>query len=264
MMTFRLHRPAVATFAAVVALAAASILPVAAQDAAPDAKNAAQRPINSIIELFTSQGCSSCPPADALLETYVEADGVLALSLPVDYWDYIGWKDTLASPKNTERQRAYVRGFGQGPVYTPQAVVNGMTDALGSDKTAIDRALQKSSKLLADRRVPVSFSRQNASVIIHTGSAPEGSSLEKATIWLVVLKKSVPVEIKRGENRGRTVTYSNVVRSMTPVGVWDGKPGSLQLTMAALMDPDNEDSVVLLQEGANGTGAIVGAAWLNR
>ncbi len=263
-MTFRLRRPAVATFAAVVALAAATILPVAAQDIALDAKNAPQRPINSIIELFTSQGCSSCPPADALLETYVEADGVLALSLPVDYWDYIGWKDTLASPKNTERQRAYVRGFGQGPVYTPQAVINGMTEALGSDKTAIDRAILKSSKLLADRRVPVGFWRQNSSVIIQTGAAPAGSNIEKATIWLVVLKKSMQVDIKRGENRGKAITYNNVVRSMTPIGVWDGKPGSLQLTLAALMDPENEDSVVLLQEGANGNGAIVGAAWLNR
>jgi hypothetical protein len=263
-MKFRLRHPAFATIAAMIAIAATNVMPAAVAGAAPDAQNAVQRPINSIIELFTSQGCSSCPPADALLENYVETEGVLALSLPVDYWDYIGWKDTLASPKNTERQRAYVRGFGQGPVYTPQAVVNGMTDALGSDKTAIDRALQKSSKLLADRRVPVTFSRQNSSIIIHTGSAPEGSSLEKATIWLVVLKKSVPVEIKRGENRGKTITYHNVVRSMTPVGVWDGKPGSLQLTMAALMDPENEDSAVLLQEGANGTGAIVGAAWLNR
>jgi len=230
----------------------------------PPSGAAQTRPINAIVELFTSQGCSSCPPADKLLKTYVETEGVLALSLPVDYWDYIGWKDTLASPKNSERQRAYVRGFGQGPVYTPQAVINGMTEALGSDKAAIDRAIAKSSKLLADRRVPIGFWRQSSNIIVETGSAPAGSNIDQATIWLVVLKKAVPVEIKRGENSGRSIVYSNVVRSMTPVGVWNGKPTTLQLTMQALMDPETEDSAILLQEGTSGHGTIVGAAWLNR
>jgi hypothetical protein len=184
--------------------------------------------------------------------------------MPVDYWDYIGWKDTLASPKNTERQRAYARGFGHGPVYTPQAVINGMTEALGSDKNAIDRAIQKSSKLLASRRVPVGFRRQDSNLIVETGNAPEGANIEQATIWLAVLKKSVAVDITRGENRGKSILYSNVVRTMTPIGAWNGKPGVFQFTLGAMMDPDTEDSVVLLQEGANGTGAIVGAAWLNR
>ena len=233
-----------------------------AEDAAPDA--AAPRPINAIIELFTSQGCSSCPPADELLKTYATTNGVLALSLPVDYWDYIGWKDTLASPKNTERQRAYAKAFGRGPVYTPQAVLNGVTDVVGSDKIAIDRAILKSAKLLEDRRVPVAFQRRSSNLVIETGASPAGSNLEQATIWLVVMKKSAEVAIKRGENSGKTISYTNVVREMTPVGVWSGKASSFQLTMAAVMDPDTEDSAVLLQEGASGTGAIVGAAWLNR
>ena len=232
--------------------------------AAARAQEAPQRPITAIIELFTSQGCSSCPPADELLKTYSETSGVLALSLPVDYWDYIGWKDTLASPKNTERQRAYVKSFGRGPVYTPQAVINGVTDVVGSDQTAMDRAIQKSSKLLEDRRVPVAFRRQSSNLVVETGARPAGSDLEQATIWLVVLKKSAEVSIKRGENSGKTVSYTNVVREMTPVGVWNGNPGSLQLTLAAVMDPDTEDSVILLQEGTGGNGAIVGAAWLNR
>ena len=240
------------------------LLTMAIGPVAVAAQEAAARPITAIIELFTSQGCSSCPPADALLKTYADTSGVLALSLPVDYWDYIGWKDTLASPKNTERQRSYVKSFGRGPVYTPQAVINGVTDVVGSDQAAIDRAIMKSSRLLEDRRVPVGFRRQSSSLIVETGAGPDGAGLKEATIWLVVMKKSADVNIKRGENSGKTISYVNVVREMTPIGVWNGKPGVLQLTMAAVMDPETEDSAVLLQEGANGTGAIVGAAWLNR
>ena len=247
-----IHRLAIC--AAALALAA----PASAEPAATS------RPINAIIELFTSQGCSSCPPADALLKTYANTSGVLALSLPVDYWDYIGWKDTLASPKNTERQRSYVKAIGRGPVYTPQAVINGVTDAVGSDQAAIDRAIMKSSKLLEDRRVAVSFQRESSSLVVETGAQPAGTDLTEATIWLVVMKKSADVAIKRGENSGKTISYVNVVRDMTPIGVWNGKPAVFQLTMGAVMDPETEDSVVLLQEGANGTGAIVGAAWLNR
>ena len=224
----------------------------------------APRPITAIIELFTSQGCSSCPAADALLKSYAKNPGVLALTLPVDYWDYIGWKDTLASPKNTERQRAYVKSFGRGPVYTPQAVINGVTDVIGSDQSAIERAVSKASKLLEDRRVPVSFIRRDSSLIVETGAAHEGSDVKQATIWLVVMKKSAEVVIKRGENGGKTIDYTNVVREMTPIGVWNGKANSFQFTTGAVLDPETEDSVVLLQEGASGTGAIVGAAWLNR
>ncbi|MEQ1577570.1 MAG: DUF1223 domain-containing protein [Hyphomicrobium sp.] len=263
-MNLHLRCPVIDTLAAVLAVTAASIFPAAAQNAPTDPAASAARPISAIIELFTSQGCSSCPPADALLKTYAQTGGVLALSLPVDYWDYIGWKDTLASPKNTERQRAYVKTFGRGPLYTPQAVINGVTDVIGSDQAAVDRAIMKSSKLLEDRRVAVSFRRQSSSVIVETGAPAAGSEVKEATIWLVVMRKSAEVAIKRGENSGKTISYSNVVRDMTPIGVWNGKPGVVQLTLAAVMDPETEDSAVILQEGATGTGAIVGAAWLNR
>lgn len=262
-MIFALSRFA-AVFMAAPVLVSALAGGALAQDPAPNPASSQQRPITAIIELFTSQGCSSCPPADTLLKTYAQTEGVLALSLPVDYWDYIGWKDTLASPENTQRQRAYVKSIGRSSVYTPQAVINGVTDALGSDQTAIDRAISKSSKLLEDRRVPVVFRRQSSSLMVETGARPAGSDLQEATIWLIVMKKSAEVAIKRGENRGKTISYTNVVREMTPIGVWNGKPSTLQLTLAAVMDPDTEDSVVVLQEGAGGNGPIVGAAWLNR
>src|SRR5262245_54579152 len=105
-------------------------------------------PIKTVIELFTSQGCSSCPPADALLKSYAEDKEILALSLPVDYWDYLGWKDTFASPHNSDRQRSYTKSLGVGPIYTPQAVINGTNQALGSSKKDIDEAIQQSAAAL--------------------------------------------------------------------------------------------------------------------
>jgi hypothetical protein len=217
-------------------------------------------PIRAVVELFTSQGCSSCPPADALLKTYAESRDVLALSLPIDYWDYLGWKDTFASPPNTERQRAYAKGFGIGPVYTPQAVINGMSQALGSSKKDIDEAIEQSAAVLEARRVTVRFLRQPNSIVIATGGAPEGAQVKDATIWLAVVQKSGNVPIKRGENGGKLLTYTNIVRQLTPVGLWNGKPLTIQLAQAAIMRPETEDLIVLIQEAD--TGPIIGAARL--
>jgi hypothetical protein len=218
-------------------------------------------PIRAVVELFTSQGCSSCPPADALLKTYADSKDILALSLPIDYWDYLGWKDTFASPANTERQRAYAKAFGIGPVYTPQAVINGSSQALGSSKADIDEAIEQTSKALDARRVPVRFLRQANSIIIATGATPEGVEVKDGTIWLAVVQKSGSVPVKRGENGGRTLTYTNIVRQLTPIGVWNGKPVTIQLAQAAFMRPEAEDLIVLIQEGE--TGPIIGAAHLS-
>ncbi len=218
------------------------------------------RPVHAVIELFTSQGCSSCPPADALLKNYVDRRDVMALSLPIDYWDYIGWKDTLASPRNTERQRAYARNFGIGPVYTPQVVINGTAQALGSSQQEIDAAIEKTQTAFAARRVPVQFWSRDGTIIVETGAAPEGAEVKEATIWLALLQKSASIAVKRGENGGRSLTYYNVVRDMTPVGVWNGKPTTIRLAQAAIMRPEFEDSIVLIQEADNGP--ILGAAWL--
>jgi hypothetical protein len=218
------------------------------------------RPVRAVIELFTSQGCSSCPPADALLKTYADSRDVMALSLPVDYWDYIGWKDTLASPRNTERQRAYARHFGIGPVYTPQAVINGTAQATGSDQREIEAAIDETAAAFAARRVPVQFWNRDGRIIIETGAAPDGTEGKEATIWLALLQKSASVTVKRGENGGRSLTYHNVVRDMTPVGVWNGKPTTIRLAQASIMRPEFEDSIVLIQEANNGP--ILGAAWL--
>lgn len=217
-------------------------------------------PIRAVIELFTSQGCSSCPPADALLKTYAERKDILALSLPIDYWDYLGWKDTFASPHNTERQRAYAKGFGIGPVYTPQAVINGMGQALGSSKKDIDEAIEQTATALDPRRVTVRFLREPNSIIIATSGVPDGTEVKEATIWLAVVQKSGSVPIKRGENSGKSLSYTNIVRQLTPVGLWNGKPMTIQLAQAAIMRPETEDLIVLIQET---NGPIIGAARLS-
>jgi hypothetical protein len=233
--------------------------PVAAEDPAL-AQAQSTHPVRAVVELFTSQGCSSCPPADALLKTYADADDVIAMTLPVDYWDYIGWKDTLAAPRNTERQRAYAANFAVGPLYTPQVVVNGAAQALGSSRDDIDRAIESTGKQLADRRMPLHVWNFSNSIIVEAGGAPATADVKDATIWLAIVEKSVDVPIRAGENGGKTLTYYNVVREMTPVGLWNGRPTTIRLARGALMRPDAEKLVVLVQE--ENTGAIIGAARL--
>jgi hypothetical protein len=177
----------------------------------------------AVLELFTSQGCSSCPPADHLLSEYAQRPDVLALSFPVDYWDYLGWKDTLASHDNSERQRAYAAARGDGEVYTPQVVVNGATHVVGSDKAAIDAAL----KPLEEQGLPVPITMTKGAdvVTVNIGAAAGGTAgaARHGTIWLITYDGSVSVPIERGENSGKTVTYSNVVRNVRSIAMWKGE-----------------------------------------
>ena len=212
----------------------------------------------NVIELFTSQGCSSCPPADAVLKTYTGKPGVLAISLPVDYWDYLGWKDTLGSAKHTERQRNYAKTRGDGQVYTPQAVINGIAHVNGASAKDIDAALASSEAQLAANRVPLRFSMNRGSIIIETGAASETATIKEATVWLAVIQKSAEVTIEQGENRGKTLSYTNIVRELTPVGTWTGQPLRIQLARSALMRPQLESVAVLIQQGK--AGPIIGAA----
>jgi hypothetical protein len=219
------------------------------------------RPVTAVIELFTSQGCSSCPAADTLLKDITaNHKDVMALSLPVDIWDYIGWKDTLATPKNSERQRAYSRLLGSGPVYTPQVVVNGVAQGVGSDAREIDAAMKRAKNALVNKHVSVRLMQHRNSVIIQIGDAPAGAEVKDSTIWLAVVQKSVDVPIQSGENAGQTLRYFNVVRELTPVGAWSGQAATIQLLRSAFMRPDIEDVIVLIQEGDYGP--IIGAAWL--
>jgi len=218
------------------------------------------RTIRGVIELYTSQGCSSCPDADALLKQYAEQKDVVALTCPVDYWDYLGWKDTLASPRHTQRQRSYAKARGDGAVYTPQAVINGGVHVNGSSKAEIDRALERSWSKLVASQVQVRFWMQGGSIVIQAGQAPEKAANPEATRWLAFVQRSAEVEIKRGENAGRTITYYNVVREVAPVGMWTGKPTQIRLARTAVFRPETEACAVLVQAGEGGP--IVGAAWM--
>ncbi|MBZ0209447.1 MAG: DUF1223 domain-containing protein [Hyphomicrobium sp.] len=216
-------------------------------------------PPKDVLELFTSQGCDTCPPADQVLAKFADRPNIIAITLPVDIWDYLGWKDTLASDKNSERQRAYAKARGDGAIYTPQVVVNGMIGVNGSDPAAIEEAIKVSNIALAGARVPIRFWHERNSIKIEAGDAPPGRTYKEATIWFAVVQKRTEVPIERGDNKGRTLAYTNIVREMLPVGSWNGKALSLQLTRTAVMRPETEAAIILLQEGK--AGPIIGAAW---
>ncbi len=215
--------------------------------------------VDAVIELFTSQGCSSCPPADKLLGQYADRKDVLALSFNVDYWDYLGWHDTLASADNTERQRDYARARGDGQVYTPQVVVDGRTHVVGSNQSAIEAALRK----VGPFRVPITLSSTSDTVTATIEAPPDPAP--HATLWLVMYDRSVTVPIGRGENSGRTITYNNVVRKLRPVEMWKGETMSVDLAKSEMAQVKADRCAVLLQtETADGLpGPIVGAATLD-
>ena len=214
----------------------------------------------AVVELFTSQGCSSCPPADRILGEIAAEPNVLALSLNVDYWDYLGWKDTLGSPEHSRRQRDYAIRRGDGRVYTPQMVVAGNNHVVGSYKGRVTSEIRSVLAKPDSAFVPVSVTTQNQEVTIDIGEAGRDVSAKDATIWLMLVSRKVSQKIKRGENRGREIVYHNVVRKMLPVGMWHGKPMTLSLPKSSLMADGVEDCVAVLQ--VDGTGPIIGASML--
>src|SRR5688500_16364411 len=170
----------------------------------------------AVVELFTSQGCSSCVPADAYFEELVEREDVLALSFHVDYWDYLGWRDTLGDPANTARQREYAEVRGSRRIYTPQVIVNGATDLVGSHREEVEAAIER-----AALPVPVEMRRRDGKLDIEVAARPLPRPWP-TTIRLVLFSSEAEVEIARGENAGATIDYYNVVRTMRPIGMWDG------------------------------------------
>ena len=184
---------------------------------------AAEQP-RAVVELFTSQGCSSCPAADKILARYAEKGDVLALSFHVDYWNYLGWTDTFSKAEFTERQQRYAASFQRRGIYTPQAVVNGRDHAVGSRKSQIEGLINTYIKNGEGLTVALNTSRDDDKVRISTDE-PTGN----ATLWVVYYDKQKEVAIKRGENRGRTITYHNVVRDVAMMGMM--KEGKLDITL---------------------------------
>lgn len=213
-----------------------------------------------VIELFTSQGCSSCPPADRLLGEIKTREDVIALSLPVDYWDYLGWQDSLASPANAKRQRAYARRRGERNVYTPQMVIDGRLDVVGSDRAEVMAAIDKAARRTAASRVELTLENAPRTITVHAGARPPGLDTAKGTIWLVLTTDRETVAIGRGENAGRTLAYHNVVRQMVPIATWSGDSLTVELSKKDLMVDSYDACTVLIQE--NDAGPIIAAAHL--
>ena len=215
-------------------------------------------PAPMVVELFTSEGCSSCPPADALLGELTQRQYVLPLSFHVDYWDYIGWKDRFADPLYTRRQYAYAEAQGSSMVYTPQMIIAGAIDVVGSDRKAVEKALKKAYTRNTMYRIHV-MREQDGKVVAQFPEAPIGVP---ATIWLVTYQKSAESHVKAGENAGRSLMTYNVVRSLQKVGMWSGAATEIELKLDPAAKASSPDACAIIANQAE-HGPIIAAAAFN-
>ena len=211
------------------------------------ATEAQPRPV--VVELFTSQGCSSCPPADAYVGRLSTRSDVLALSFHVDYWDDLGWRDRFALAQSARRQNVYARNLGRSSVYTPQLIVDGRGDQVGSDGKAVARALGETRD-----GVLVGMSVHDAEVLVELGAQPGAPPCD---VTLVAYLRHAVSAIGRGENAGRTLEEFNIVRAIRTLGAWKGQAETFQVPVSSL-PPDATDVAVLVQP--SGQGPIVGSA----
>jgi len=216
----------------------------------------------AVVELFTSQGCSSCPPADKIIGELAKDPSIIALSMPIDYWDYLGWKDTLADARFSARQKAYSRMRGDREVYTPQAVVNGSTHVIGSDREGIESAIGATAKADGVMSVPVEMNISGRQLTVSVAASSKGPAAMHGEVWICAITKAVPIAISRGENRGRELTYYNVVRNLVKLGDWNGTPRSFTVPLDSLMHEGIDAAAVYLQDGSRERpGPMLGAAY---
>lgn len=239
------------SFKLLCALASALALPACGAGSQPvseaEAETAVQttspgdpaRPV--VVELFQSQGCSSCPPAIANVNAIADRPDVLALTFAVTYWDRLGWKDTFADPAFTDRQWKYARAGGRPNVFTPQVIVNGRTSIVGARRAQLDEALRATRPLTGSPRIDGDADK----VVVHAGRTSE-----PATVWLVRFDpRSQQVAIGNGENGGRTIAHRNVVRQLVRLGRWTGT--EMRFTLPA-SPARNLTNAVLVQGGEAG------------
>ena len=212
----------------------------------------AQGASGTVVELYTSQGCSSCPPADEYLAKLAQEPGIIALALHVDYWDYIGWKDKFGNPKFTDRQRAYARASGSTTIYTPQMIVAGVDRVEGSDPGRVAGDIRRHQS--ADAMVVLQLMRKGNTLTIR--ATPVARIDQRLIVQLVRYRPRESVAIKHGENAGRTIDYANIVTSWTRVGDWSGA-GDLNMTVPV----QGADPVVVILQ-AEGPGRIYAASVL--
>jgi len=200
-----------------------------------------------VLELFTSQGCNSCPPADAMMPEWEKMPGVLPLSLHVDYWDYLGWRDTFGKKGHTTRQQAYAQSMGARQIYTPQAVVDGQFQAVGSNRAAVEEALKAAEKekrvVLQAQPVKDAAGRPGWQIAVPTVAGWQG----EAKLLLCQYDREHKVAIERGENTGHTLTYLNVARSWDDFGRWKGQAASYSVPDLGKIDWQKQGVVIMLQ-----------------
>jgi len=218
----------------------------------------------AVIELFTSQGCSSCPSADKLMGELSKDPSLITMSLPVDYWDYLGWKDTLALHGHTTRERAYANARGDREVYTPQVVVNGLVHVLGSDKAAIESAIAQTRHDASPLTLPVTLTVADGTVTAEVPAATDSHTTGE--VWLCPITSKAQVAVGRGENHGRTLSYYNVARRWMKLGDWNGQAQKFTVPLNQVPDADFalkdvDHLAVIVQSGvAAKPGVMLGAA----
>lgn len=212
-----------------------------------------------VVELFTSQGCASCPPADAALKSLIDDGKVVALAYHVDYWNYLGWTDTLASKDNTARQYAYARMLGKSGIYTPQAILNGREHINGANLAGINGRIASMPQEGKGLAVPITAQTRGDEIDIKVGGGTG-----KANVVVVYFNKSQPVDVKKGDNEGKRITYWHAVRDVQTIGMWDGKPASFVLPATVLNETEDGGCAVLLQKmkDKETPGPIIGATAL--
>jgi hypothetical protein len=216
----------------------------------------------AVVELFTSQGCSSCPPADKIIGELAKDPSIIALSMPIDYWDYLGWKDTLADSRFSARQKAYSQMRGDRDVYTPQVVVNGSVHVIGSDRAGIESAIGDTKKTDGVMSVPVSMTLSGKEINVSVAASGKGPVATHGEVWICSVSRAIPISIGRGENRGREITYYNVVRSLLKVGDWNGTSGSWTVPLENISRDGVDAAVVYVQDGnRDKPGPMLGAAY---
>jgi hypothetical protein len=216
----------------------------------------------AVVELFTSQGCSACPPADRIIGELAKDPSVIALSMPIDYWDYLGWKDTLADARFSARQKAYSQARGDRDVYTPQVVVNGTAHLIGSDRAGIESAIGNTEKADGVMSVPVTMTIAGKQITVTVAASGNSPAAAHGEIWICSVSKAIPISVGRGENRGHELTYYNVVRNLLKVGDWNGSSGSWTVPLENISREGVDAAVVYVQDGSRDKpGAMLGAAY---
>jgi hypothetical protein len=206
-----------------------------------------------VVELFTSQGCSSCPPADAYLAELAKRDDIIALSFHVDYWNYIGWTDPFSSPDASTRQRAYGRTTGKRYVYTPQVVVDGRAETVGSNRSNVDNLTRMAA---AAQKIGIDVAHhKDGTADIHV---PAAAAQRRAELWIGFYDSARETTVRAGENRGETSVNGSIVRSFRRIGTWTGADLKKRVDLKALGATGRDGCVIVLQAADNGP--IIGAA----